>query len=101
MEAERALDEIPWSPAGRQTLAGLYWELGEPDPAIDMLKEALALEPYNAPRRILLTHWYLDVGRNAEALRSITPLSRMMPEDAEVQLLLEQAQAALAAELQQ
>jgi choline-sulfatase len=98
-EVRAVLQQLPWSPVARQLLAEIRWEQGEPDEAIDTLKDALTLEPYSIPRRVMLTEWYLEVGRNAEAMRAITPLSRIQPDDAAITALHERATEALDAEL--
>lgn len=98
-EASSALEQIPWSPYARQLLAEIHWSLGEPDEAIDLLKDALSLEPYSIPRRMMLTEWFIDVGRNAESVRTITPLTRALPGDEAVIALHQRAVAALDEEL--
>ena len=98
-DANAAVDEMPWNPVTRSVLAEIHWELGEPEHAIDNLKDALTLDPYNGPRRMKLTEWYLEVGRNAEAVRTIAPLARVLPDDDAVAELHGRAQAALDAEL--
>ncbi|MFT5679502.1 MAG: choline-sulfatase, partial [Myxococcota bacterium] len=98
-EATAALDQIPWSPFARQLLAEIQWSLGEPDEAIDGLRDALSMEPYSVPRRMLLTEWFLEVGRNAESVRTITPLTRALPDDAAVLDLHQRTIAALEEEL--
>ena len=98
-QAVAALEGIPWSPIARQILAEIEWEQGSPDSAIDGLRDALTLDPYNVPRRAQLTEWFLDVGRNAEAVRTIEPLSRLLPDDEGVAALVDRARAGLEAEL--
>jgi cytochrome c-type biogenesis protein CcmH/NrfG len=45
--------------------------------------------------RYELTKWFLEVGRTAEAVRTIAPASRLLPDNVEVQALYAEAQAAL------
>ncbi|HMV65685.1 MAG TPA: tetratricopeptide repeat protein, partial [Myxococcota bacterium] len=97
-EAELGERTMPWSMWALTTTARARWELGRADPAIERLQQALALHPFDVPTRLLLTRWLLDVGRRAEAVRTISPLGRAMPEDREIGALWSQARAALDAE---
>lgn len=98
-EAQNALQagmaRTPWAQA---TLAQALWEVGEADLAIEALQDALAMNRYNLPIRVRLTECLLDVGRNAEAVRNIAPLARLMPEDEAIQALNKQAEEALETE---
>ena len=98
-EAMRALDAMPGSPWAHLVVAEVFWEQGDADPAIDALLEALRLAPTDLPVRLQLTAWLLDVGRNAEARRTVAPAARLLPEVEEVQVLHAQAEAAVQAEL--
>ncbi len=94
-EVELAIQYMARSPWAHATLAQVRWEQGRADLAIEALQEALALDRFNVPVRVRLVECLLDVGRNAEAVRAITPLARLMPEEDEVQGLARRAQAAL------
>ncbi|HCH61463.1 MAG: hypothetical protein CL927_15365 [Deltaproteobacteria bacterium] len=100
-EALRALNAMPGEPWAHLVHAETLWEQGDADPAIDGLIEALRLSPTDLPVRIELTTWLLEVGRNAEARRIITPAAKLLPDLEEVQALSEQAEAAVQAELAQ
>lgn len=98
-EAENALHAgMARSPWAMSTLAQALWETGQADAAIEALQDALAMNRYNLPVRVRLTECLLEVGRNAEAVRTIAPLGRLMPEDVEIQALWERAQQALETE---
>jgi predicted Zn-dependent protease len=97
-EASAGLDDLPWSPWALSLDARAHWALGEPDVAIDRLKDALDLTPVDVGLRAELAAWLLDVGRRAEAVRTIRPVARLLPDDADVQALAREAEDALAAE---
>lgn len=97
-EAELGEKNMPWSAWALVTAARARWELGRADPAIERLQQALALHPLDVPTRVLLTGWLLEVGRRAEAVRTIAPLGHAMPEDPEIAELWAKAKAALEAE---
>jgi choline-sulfatase len=94
-DASYALTQVDRNPYAYAVTARALWELGRPDAAIDDLKEALEIDKWNLGIRMELTEWYLDVGRNAEAVRTILPASRLLPDEPEVQELTARAQAAL------
>lgn len=98
IDAKRALDKMPFSPWAHTTYAQAQWELGNPDPAIEALTDALKLNPYNHHVRMRLANCLLEVGRNAEATRMSAPLARLLPEDETAQELYLRAKAALEAE---
>ena len=79
--------------------AETLWEQGDADPAIDALLEALRLNPTDLPVRLQLTTWLLEVGRNAEARRTISPAAKLLPELEEVQALAGRAEEAVQVEL--
>jgi predicted Zn-dependent protease len=95
IDASWALHQMPGNPTAHSTQATVLWELGRPDEAIDRLKEALSLDRWNLAVRYELTKWFLEVGRTAEAVRTIAPASRLLPDNVEVQALYAEAQAAL------
>ncbi len=99
VEALRALEAMPGHPWAHLVYAEVLWEQGEADPAIDSLLEALGLEPTDLPVRMTLTTWLLEVGRNAEAKRTMAPAARLLPDAPEVQALYEQASEAVQTEL--
>jgi tetratricopeptide (TPR) repeat protein len=94
-ESELALKTMPYSPWAWSTVAQARWELGEADRAIEALQEALSLNRFNLPIRIRLTECLLEVGRNAEAVRTIRPVAGLLPDAVEVQALNTRAHAAL------
>ena len=98
-EALAATRRMPGSPWAQSTLAQALWELGEADEAISALQEALALDRFNLPVRVRLTECLLEVGRAAEAHRTIQPVHELFPEDPALAELAARAQRALAAEL--
>ena len=99
-EAAYALERMPRSPWAYSTAAQIRWTQGEADESIDLLQEALKLDPYVLPLRMRLVEQLLEVGRNAEAVRTVAPAARLLPEEAAVVALAEKAKAALAAELE-
>ena len=98
-EARDALDRMPRSPWAHAVTAQALWEQGQSDAALDLLQEALRLDPWNLPLRVRLVNCLLDLGRNAEAVRTITPAARLLPEDERIEALASEASAALQAEL--
>lgn len=98
-EALRALDAMPGHPWAHLVYAEVLWEEGRADPAIDALLEALRLQPTDLPVRLKLTTWLLEVGRNAEARRTVAPAARLLGDLEEVQALYAEAEAAVAMEL--
>ncbi len=98
-EALRALESMPGQPWAHLVYSETLWAHGEADPAIDALLEALRLAPTDLPVRMQLTSWLLEVGRNAEARRTISPAAKLLPEVEEVQRLARDADAAVQAEL--
>ncbi len=97
-EASAALEKMPYSPWAWSTLARAQWELGEADHAISSLQEALSFNRFSLPIRMRLTECLLEVGRNAEAVRTIRPIAGLLPEAEDVQELHERAETALAKE---
>jgi predicted Zn-dependent protease len=95
IDASWALHQMPGNPTAHSTQATVLWELGRPDEAIDRLKEALSLDRWNLAVRFQLTKWFLEVGRSAEAVRTIAPAARLLPDNADVQQLHTDAKAAL------
>ncbi len=98
-EAAYALERMPRSPWAYSAAAQVRWARGEADPSIDLLQEALKLDPFVLPLRMRLVEQLLEVGRNAEAVRTIAPAARLLPEEEVVQALQLKARAALDAEL--
>lgn len=98
-EARWALQRMPRSPHALAVHARALWSAGAADQAVDRLSEALRLDPGALDQRTLLTQWLLEVGRNAEAVRTIQPAARLLPEHGIIQALAVQAEEALAAEL--
>lgn len=96
--ARIALAHRPFDPSALSVSAQVAWALGRPDPAIDRLRRALDEDPLAVPARILLTRWLLEVGRHAEAVRTIRPGARLLPERADLAALHDEAREALAAE---
>ena len=98
-DALYALERMPRSPWAHATAARVLWQQGEADESIDRLQEALRLDPFVLPLRVRLVEQLLEVGRNAEAVRTIAPAARLLPEDAVIAALQERAKGALDAEL--
>ena len=63
-----------------------------------LLQEALVLNRLILPIRLKLTEWLLEVGRNAEAVRTISPMKSLVPDMERVEELDERGRASLAAE---
>lgn len=99
-DATWALYQMPNSALAHRIQAVALWELGEADRAIERLNTALELDRWNLAVRYELTTWFLEVGRTAEAVRTIAPAARLLPQNREVQQLHAEAQAALEAALQ-
>jgi predicted Zn-dependent protease len=97
--AQRGLVELPHSVWALSTVARVQWERGEADGALERLQDALKLDPYNVPLRVLLTECLLEVGRHAEAVRTVRPVAQLFPEQAELQALSARASLALEAEV--
>jgi len=97
-EALRALEAMPGHPWAQLVYAEVLWARGEADPAIDALLEALRLAPTDLPTRLQLTEWLLEVGRSAEALRTVAPAARVLKDAEQVQQLHQRAVDAVAAE---
>jgi len=95
MEARFGVTQMPRSPWALTLEAQALWELGEADPAIDRLQQALELDRFNLPVRMRLAECLLDVGRNAESVRTVAPAARLLPEMPSVQLLHGRAVVAL------
>lgn len=98
-EGRAALEQMPRSPWAYTTAAQIRWAQGEADHSIDLLQEALKLDPLVLPVRALLAEHLLEIGRSAEAVRTIAPATRLLPEDPALAELHSRAQAALDAEL--
>jgi arylsulfatase A-like enzyme/cytochrome c-type biogenesis protein CcmH/NrfG len=96
--AERGLEQLPRNVWAMSTSAQVLWAQGEADPAIERLQDALRLDPYHVPLRAVLTECLLEVGRNAEAVRTVRPVARLFPDQAELQALHARAGLALDAE---
>jgi len=98
VDAQTALQLNPNSPWAFSLNAQIQWELGEADAAIDLLTEALARDRFNLDLRLKLAECFLEVGRNAEAVRTVRPAAALLPEAPWVQDLASRAQTALATE---
>ena len=98
VEVELAIGPLARSPWAHATLAQVRWEQGRPDPAIEALQEALVLDRFNLPIRLRLVECLIEVGRNAEAVRTIAPAARLLPDNPDVSALSARAEAALKAE---
>ena len=98
-EVEGAMSDLAGDPWAHLVLAEVLWRQGEAERAIDALHETLRLAPYDLPVRMLLSAWLLEVGRNAEARRTIAPAARLLPDEPKVQTLAAETQAAVDAEL--
>jgi len=98
-EADYALQRMPRSPWAHATAAQVQWARGEADESIVLLQEALRLDPYQLPMRVRLVNQLLEVGRNAEAVRTIAPAARLLPDEPAIQELAGAARAALDDEL--
>ena len=94
-EAEAALEQMPYSAWAWSTVADAHWELGDADRSIEALQEALRLSRFNLPIRMRLTDRLLEVGRNAEAVRTIRPVASLLPDAEAVQALSLKAHEAL------
>ncbi len=98
-EAEFALAAMPHHPWAWSVQAQTLWAQGEADRGIASLQEALRMDPLDLGNRITLTHWLLEVGRAAEAVRTVAPAARLLPDEPAVHALYAQAKGALDAEL--
>lgn len=97
-EALGALGRLPRTPWALGVAALALWEQGKADPSLDLLHEALRLDPYDLSIRMRLTECLLEVGRHAEAVRTIAPAARLLPQDPTIAALHERAKTALAEE---
>lgn len=97
-EVGLALEHMAWSTWALTVAARAHWELGEPEQAIDLLQHVRDLDPLHVPTRLLLVEWLLDVRRAAEAVRTIRPLTRMLPDDPVLEEMHARAVEALDAE---
>ena len=88
---------MPWS-AWAHTVTGMaLWETGQADPAIERLKDAVSLAPFDVRIRMHLAECLMDVQRNPEAVRILAPLARLLPQDEAIAEMLEKSQAAVEA----
>lgn len=94
-DAERAIRDLPRRPRALATLAEAHWALGDADVAIERMKDARRIDRHDRRYRVTLAEWLLEVGREAEALRTIAPAARLAPWDDELQSLHAEAQARL------
>ena len=99
VEARRALAQMPYSPWAHTVCAEILWKQGLTEAAISLQQEALRLDPAALQLRLGLTRMFLDAGRNAEAVRSMRPASRVFGQVPSVHQLASEADAALADEL--
>ena len=63
------------------------------------MRDALRRFPGQIGARVVLTRWFLEVGRHAEAVRTIRPAAQVLPDDPDIAELLAQAESDLADEL--
>lgn len=97
--ARRAVDERPRSAQAWATYATVLWELGESDAAIAALDDALVFDRVDLMLRMRRAEYHLAVGRNVEARKGARLLAHFLPDEPAVEALLEQTEAAVAAEL--
>ncbi len=93
-----ALGRLPRSSRAHGVQAEALWASGQADLAIERLGDALRMDPVALEPRLRLTEWLLEVGRSAEASRTVAPAARLLPDDARVADLSRRTQDALAAE---
>ncbi|MCB9777137.1 MAG: sulfatase-like hydrolase/transferase [Alphaproteobacteria bacterium] len=105
-DARIAIEEQPRSTAAWQAFALASWEAGSPEDAVDALRIVLQEDPEHLGARITLTGWLLELGRNAEALRTLDQAARAAragrlpsPVAREVLALADEVDSAVAAEL--
>ncbi|MBN1334583.1 MAG: sulfatase-like hydrolase/transferase [Deltaproteobacteria bacterium] len=97
-EARYALDRMPGSLQAWNATAQALWEAGRADEAVDLLQEIVRINPWDVGSRLVLAGCMLEVGRRAEAVRTLKPAAALLPDQPEVLEALALAEAALAAE---
>jgi tetratricopeptide (TPR) repeat protein len=95
VHAEAALAQMPWSAWAHTVTGQAMWELGRADPAIDRLKAAVSLAPFDIRIRIRLADCLTEVQRHAEAVRMLAPIARLLPENNTISDRLRAAQIAM------
>ncbi len=93
--AQRGLEQLPRSTWAQSISAQVLWARGDADRAIERLQDALRVDPYHLHLRAILTDCLLEVGRNAEAVRTIRPVARLFPDQQQLQTLHARAMVAL------
>ncbi|PWC40301.1 hypothetical protein TSO352_01275 [Azospirillum sp. TSO35-2] len=85
LEAYReALRIAPDLPEVHNNLARLHKDIGDPDAAIDQLRQSMAGQPPSLPLRQTLLSLLIAAGRVAEADAEALAIARAAPEDAEL-----------------
>ncbi len=97
-EARYALARMPGSLQAWTAAAQASWEAGRADEAVDLLQEVVRIDPWDVGSRLVLAGCLLEVGRRAEAVRTLRPAAALLPDQPEVTEALAVAEAALAAE---
>lgn len=86
-EAAWALERMPRSPMAWMIAADARWALGEADASLDLLFQALELDRGDLGVRLTLVERLWEVGRRAEARRTLRPAWRLAPDDPEIAAL--------------
>ena len=97
-DAQDAARMMPTDPRALALLARIQWERGRAERAIELIGEAVRLDPAAVPPRVLMCDWLLEVGRSSEALRVVEPLQSLSVDWPDVQRLAAEASAAVEAE---
>ncbi len=87
-ELQLALSADPHNPATLEFSAMLAFVFGERDRAIELLQEALTVDPLRASARMVLGSIYTNVGRYDDALPMLRAAERINPQQVKVHYLL-------------
>ncbi len=79
-EALWALQRLPRNIMAYIVSSEALWQLGEADEAIELLRAALDMERRALDLRLTLVDWLMEVGRVAEARRTLLPVWRLEPD---------------------
>ena len=73
--------ERPYEPLALQVAAALHREAGDPEMAIELLRQELRWRPYNTTARLELTMTFREQRRLVDVLKTIRPLLTLQPDE--------------------